>query len=114
MDSILNTVKKMLGLEPDYDAFDTDIIVSINSALMTCMQLGVGPAEGFTVTGPNETWDEFIDDPDELIQLQAVKQYVYMHVRRAFDPPDSSHVATALDNSIKELEWRLNVQAKDG
>lgn len=112
MDSILNTTKKLLGIDAEYHAFDEDIIVGINSALMVCMQLGVGPDEGFTVTDDSQTWEDFL--PDNLIQLQAVKQYVYMKVRQVFDPPESSSVATALDNMTKELEWRLNVQSPKG
>lgn len=111
-ESILCCVKKMLGLDADYDAFDTDVIVCINSALMTCMQLGVGPKEGFTVTGNSETWDDFLED--DLVQLQAVKQFVYLKVKQTFDPPESSFVNASIDRAVDELTWRLNVQAEDG
>ena len=52
--SILNTIKKMLGLDANYTTFDTDIIVHINSALMTLTQLGVGSPqlENTTPTTP--------------------------------------------------------------
>lgn len=110
--SILDSTKKLLGIDANYTVFDEDILVGINSALMTCMQLGVGPSTGFTVTDSSQTWEDFL--PDDMIQLQAVKQYVYMKTRMIFDPPDSSAVASALSDSIKETEWRLNVQAKEG
>lgn len=112
MDSILNSTKKLLGIDQDYKAFDVDIITSINSALMVCMQLGVGPENGFMVTGEEQTWSDFLED--DLIQLQAVKQYVYLKTRQVFDPPESSSVANSIDNIAKEIEWRMNVQSTKG
>lgn len=112
MDSILNCTKKLLGIDSEYKAFDDDIIVSINSALMTCMQLGVGPECGFMVTGEEQTWSDFL--ADDLIQLQAVKQYVYLKVRQVFDPPESSSVSSSIENATKEIEWRMNVQSAKG
>ena len=109
MDSILNTVKKMLGLSSDYDAFDTDILANINSAFMTLMQIGVGAHKAFIVTGPDETWADFLGD--NVTDLEAVKQYVYLKVRLVFDPPASSSVADALKRACDEAEWRLNIQS---
>ena len=103
-DSILNTVKKMLGLEADYTAFDTDIIVFINSALMVLNQLGVG--KSLRITGFTETWASFLDGQENL---SSVKDLVYLRVRRVFDPPSSSSVIGSIDSQISELEWRLNV-----
>lgn len=107
MESILNTIKKMLGFESDYDAFDTDIIVNINMVFNILLQLGVGPAEGFSITGATETWSDYIDD---MRKLEMVKTYIYLKVKQIFDPGTSSALNTAIDNQIKELEWRLNVQ----
>ena len=107
MESILNTIKKMLGLEANYDAFDTDIIVNINMVFNILLQLGVGPAEGFSITGPDETWSDYIDD---MRKLEMVKTYIYLKVKQIFDPGTSSALNNAIDNQIKELEWRLNVQ----
>ena len=107
MESILNTIKKMLGFEEDYDAFDTDIIVNINMVFNILLQLGVGPAEGFVITGPSETWSEYLDD---TLKLEMVKTYIYLKVKQIFDPGTSSALNNAIDNQIKELEWRLNVQ----
>ncbi len=112
LDSILNSVKKLLGIDAEYTAFDIDILVGINSALMTCMQLGIGPDEGFTVVDSDQTWGDFVGE--DLTQLQAVKQYVYLKTRLIFDPPESSSVATSMENASKELEWRLNVQSSKG
>lgn len=107
MDSILNTIKKMLGFESDYDAFDTDIIVNINMVFNILLQLGVGPAEGFSITGPTETWDDYLDD---MRKLEMVKTYIYLKVKHIFDPGTSLALNNAIDSQIKELEWRLNVQ----
>ncbi len=105
--SILLTIKKMLGLGDDYTAFDVDIIVFINSALMTLQQLGVG--SGITITGPNETWDDL--NP-EGIMIDGVKNYIYICVKMVFDPPASSFVMDALKQQKEELEWRLREQAE--
>lgn len=111
MESILNSIKKMLGLEPDYKVFDSQIIVHINSAFMTLNQLGVGPPNGFRLRNEEQTWDEFITN-DQNIDLNAVEEYVYVKVRIVFDPPASSFVLEALKQMAKELEWRLNVQVE--
>ena len=107
MESILNTIKKMLGFDAEYDAFDTDIIVNINMVFNILLQLGVGPAEGFSITGATETWSDYLTD---MRKLEMVKTYIYLKVRQIFDPGTSSALNTAIENQIKELEWRLNVQ----
>lgn len=108
-ESILNTIKKMLGLDADYEAFDTDIIVLINSVLMVLSQLGIGPDEGYSITGSYETWREVLGD---RIDLDAVQTYVYLRVKTLFDPPASGTVMEAYENAIKELEWRLVIRAE--
>lgn len=108
-DSILDTIKQLLGIQSDYTAFDTDIIVHINSAFMALNQLGVGPTECFSIDGSGEEWAEFVD---ESIDLEAVKTYIYLKVRTIFDPPSSSVVMEAMNKNISELEWRLNVQVE--
>lgn len=105
--SILKTIKRMLGLEPDDDTFDVDIIVLINAAFMSLQQLGVGPDEGFSIASANELWSDFMVD-DRL--YQGVRKYIYLKVRTVFDPPASSSVADALKKNLDELEWRLIVQ----
>ena len=109
MDSILDSVKKILGITPEYTHFDQDIIMHINSVFMTLRQLGVVPPEGFRITGAYETWDEFVDDEK---YLDAVKTYVYQKVRLIFDPPTNSAHIAALENLTKEFEFRLNVEAE--
>lgn len=106
-ESILNTIKEMLGPSGAYDAFNTDIIVHINTHFMKLTQLGVGPVEGFMITGSEETWSDFIPEADTL-KLQGVITYVYLNVKLVFDTPSSSSVIESINRQIAELEWRLN------
>jgi hypothetical protein len=105
-DSILESIKKLLGNEGDTH-FDTDIRMHINSALMILAQLGIGTT-GFLITGKDELWSDFLADKKDL---EAVKSYVYLKVRLLFDPPTVSAVIEAMERQIKEFEWRLNIQA---
>ena len=103
--SILITVKKMLGIAADYEHFDMDIMIHINSTFATLHQLGVGPTVPFKITGPEETWDQFTDET----KLDSVKTYMYLKVKMLFDPPVNSFVLTSLKEQAQEYEWRLNV-----
>lgn len=105
MESILASIKKLLGIAEEYEHFDNDIIMHINSVFTILNQLGVGPAEGFFIEDDSSTWDEFIED---LTKLQAVKSYVFMKVKLLFDPPTSSAVTDSYNRLITEFEWRLN------
>lgn len=109
-ESILNSTKKVLGIDASYTAFDPDITMHINSVFSTLQQLGVGPVEGFEITGVEEKWSDFITDK----RLNSVKTYVYLRVRLLFDPPATSFHQESMQNQIKELEWRLNVQTEGG
>ena len=105
MDSILTSVKKMLGIAEEYTHFDADLIMHINSVFMILAQLGVGPSEGFFIEDDTATWDEFIQDKKEI---NFVKSYVGLKVRLLFDPPTSSSQIDNTNKLINELEWRLN------
>ena len=111
MDSILTTIKKMIGFDSSYTQFDTDIIILINSAIATLRQLGVGPASGYKITDATNTWSELLLGNEKL---ESVKTYIYLKVRKIFDPPASSSLAQAIDQEIKEYEWRLNVTVDSG
>lgn len=106
-DSILRSIKKLLGVDPTMDMFDLDICMNINSALANLNQIGLGPHEGFYVNGPEDKWSDFLGVNDMHV-LQNAKQYVYIWVKRVFDPPGATNHLTALDNTIKELEWRIS------
>ena len=106
MESILTSIKKLLGITEDYTHFDDDLIMHINSVFMILNQLGVGPEEGFIIEDDSTTWDEYISDPTKL---QAVKSYIHLKVRLIFDPPSSSTIMECYKQMISELEWRLNI-----
>ena len=109
MESILTSIKKLLGITEEYDQFDPDIIMHINSVFMILTQLGVGPAEGFSIEDDTAVWTDFIQD---VKKLESVKTYIYLKVKLAFDPPLSSAVIDSMNRLINELEWRLNVAAE--
>ena len=106
MDSILTSIKKLLGIAEEYTQFDVDIIKHINTVFMILTQMGVGPPEGFSITGVYETWDDFLSGS---ANLEGVKTYVYMKVQLMFDPPTSSAKLDSANRIIGELEWRLNL-----
>lgn len=108
--SILKTIRKMMGPDENYEYFDQDLIIHINSAFSRLCQLGVGPEVPFRIHGIDETWDEFIDDGYQ----EDVKQYVYLSVKNVFDPPSSTAVMNAYKERIEELEWLLREVARFG
>jgi hypothetical protein len=102
--SILTSVKKSLGLDEDYVAFDPDILMFTNSILATLNQIGVGPENGFQIEDKDATWDDFLyGDP----RLNTVQSYVYLKVRLLFDPPATSFTIAAFEANAKELEYRI-------
>lgn len=110
-ESILNSTKKILGIDASYTAFDLDIITHINTVFSTLAQLGVGPAEGFMIEDDSAVWGDFLGS-DRL--LNAVKTYMYLRVRLLFDPPTTSYHIQAIQEQVRELEWRLNVHREAG
>lgn len=105
--SILISIKSMLGLPEDLLDFDTDIIININSVFMILNQIGVGPEEPFSITSESDQWSSFLEDRTDWA---AVKTYLYLKVRLLFDPPSTSFKLTAMENQTKEMEWRLEIQ----
>lgn len=99
----------MLIGDENSDAFDTDLIVHINMALSELNQLGVGPSEGIMITGDSETWNMITDNK---IILGFVKTFVNLKVKSIFDPSTSSAAMDSMNQIIKELEWRLQVQSE--
>lgn len=104
--SILTSVKKTLGLDSSYTAFDEDVIIFINTAFSTLHQLGVGPPQGFTIIDAEAKWEDFL--ADDKVQLDSAKTYIYLRVRLLFDPPQTQYVLGALQTQIEQLEWRMN------
>ena len=108
MDSILTSVKKLLGIEEDYTHFDADIIMHINTVFMILNQLGVGPEEGFSIADASSVWNDYIVD---LQNFEAVKSYMFLKVKMLFDPPTGSAVTESYNRTISELENRLSMAA---
>ncbi len=109
--SILETTKKLLGLTKEYDSFDTDIIIHINAVFSNLTQMGIGPEEGFTITGYSETWDQFITSSE--LKTQQVKSYMALKVKSLFDPSANGNVSEAIKNAISEMEYRLYVEEEN-
>ena len=108
---ILTTIKKMIGFDADYTVFDVDLIIQINSCFSTLHQLGVGPEDGFAITGDSELWSQYTGVSSAYLEM--VKNYIYLKTKLTFDRPDTSFAITSMENLIKELEWRLKVQKDD-
>lgn len=108
--SILTSIKKLLGIEEEYEQFDMDVIIHINTAFSVLQQLGVGPRKGFRITGSEQTWSDFVDVSDSSMDL--VKNYIYMKVKLIFDPPASSTNIETYNKLISEYEWRLYSSAE--
>lgn len=105
-DSILDSIKKKLGLGADYDVYDLDVMTHINTVFMSLNQLGIGPAEGFSIEDADVTWDTFLGAQHSPL-LNAVKSYIFFKVKLAFDPPQQSFVIASYEKQIAELEFRL-------
>ena len=110
MESIFDSVKKLIGPGEGDDYFDDHLILHINSAFSRLCQLGVGPKKPFKIRGRSEKWTDFLDDGHQ----EDVKDYVVAKVRKVFDPPENSFLMEALNEEIKELEWLLNSVAEVG
>lgn len=111
-ESILQTIRRMIGPSMLDSEFDTDLVVHINSVLFDLNELGVGPEEGFVITGDTETWADFLGEDTK--NLEAVKTFIFLKVKMIFDPPTVGGVIAAYEKLIKEYEWRINVMVDPG
>lgn len=108
-ESILTSIKKLLGIGENYNHFDADLVMHINSVFSILTQMGVGPTNGFSITGDSEKWKDFVvSDPNSF---SLVKSYIYLKVKLLFDPPLSSAAIESTNRQISEFEWRLFVAA---
>ena len=105
MDSILTSVKKLIGIDKEDTAFDPDVIMHINSSFLVLSQLGVGPDEGFYINDDTAVWTDFISD--NMLLLNYVKTFVYLKAKLVFDPPSSSIAVQSMQEMVKEHEWRI-------
>ena len=109
-ESILNSIKKLLGIGDDYTHFDIDIMTHINSIFVILYQMGVG-TEPFSISSSEATWAVYLDGRYELV---TVKTYIYLRVRLLFDPPASSAAVEAIKETVRELEFRISVTVDPG
>ena len=98
-DSILTSIKLMLGIGEDYTQFDSELVMFINAAINKLLQIGVGPDEGFQITGVDEKWSDLLEDYQNL---ELTKEYIYLDVRTIFD-------MSAFKEHQEEAAWRLSV-----
>lgn len=110
MESILTSIKKLLGITEDYKQFDADIIRHINSVFADLAQMGVGPSKGFVIWDDTAIWDDFISDD---LLLQSVISYMNLRVKILFDPNSiGASTLASYERQIAQWEWRLNVAAE--
>lgn len=108
-ESILTSIKKLLGITEEYEQFDPDIIMHINSVFMILTQMGVGPSKGFRISDKTAVWSDYMSDGQNL---DSVKSYIHLKVKLLFDPPLSSSVMECMKQLISELEWRLYTESE--
>lgn len=111
MESILTSIKKLLGIEENYTQFDVDIIMGINTAISILTQIGVGPVDGFSISDKISVWTDFVSD---IRKLELLKSYIHLKVKLLFDPPASSAVIDIYNKQIQELEWRISTLVDPG
>lgn len=111
MESILTSIKKLLGIEENYTQFDVDIIMGINTAISILTQIGVGPVDGFSISDKISVWTDFVSD---MRKLELLKSYIHLKVKLLFDPPASSAVIDIYNKQIQELEWRISTLVDPG
>ena len=109
-ESILQSIKKTLGIQPEYDVFDEEITMHINSALSNLNQLGIGPPSGFVIAGPEDKWSDLLSDN---AKIQNAKSYIFIKTKLVFDPPTTPHLINAYEEQLKEHEFRLTVSADE-
>lgn len=109
-ESILTSIKDQLYLSQDDTSFDREIIIYINAAFARLTQLGVGPAEGFSIQDYSKTWDEYVTD---IVQEEMCKVYIYCKVKSLFDPPNNATLANTIDKNINMYEYLLKMESED-
>ena len=106
-DSILGSIRKLLGPEDDYTHFDPDIAIHINSAINRLYQLGLESAQGFRIEDGSETWEDLVGDDSDAMDM--CKTLIYYKTKMGFDPPTSSIASEAIKSEIDKQEWLISV-----
>lgn len=112
--SILKTIRNMIGPSASYEVFDVDLIIHINSAFSRLCQLGVGPLKPFRIHSEEEQWSDFMAGCSSAGVIDDVKEYIFISVRLIFDPPESSMVMNAYKERLDMLEWTMKEVARHG
>lgn len=112
MESILISIKKSLGIAEEYDHFDPEIVMNINSVFSDLREIGVGPKEGFVIEDETSVWTDFIPDTNKL-WFENVKSYMFLRVQLLFDPPSNASILASKERQVEKLEWRLNFAAEE-
>ena len=105
-ESILDSIKKLIGIEDTETYFDSDIVTGVNSAFSSLNQIGIGLDDGFSISDNTKVWNNYLTD---VRTLELVKSYVHLKTKLLFDPPSSSSIVDIINKEISEFEWRLNV-----
>ena len=108
MESILTSIKQRLGLSEEYEAFDPEIIMEINTAFFDLNRLGVGPSDAFSIEDDTSVWTDFISANTKTVVREAIKTYIYLRAKLGFDPPASTAHIEAINRRIDQLEWTIN------
>lgn len=111
-ESVLDSIKRILGIDTGCQGFDADIMLHVNSTFSTLYQIGVDSARSKQVEDKNVTWEDIFSEDEDLVPM--IKQYVFLKVRLVFDPPSSSFVMESMNKMIDELEWRIHIEAEGG
>lgn len=111
MDSILTSIKKMLGIAEEYEQFDMDIIIHINSVLSILNDLGVGPESGYSIVSKETTWYDYVSNATTN-NIETIKTYIYLKVKLIFDPPSNASAIASMEKLIQEFEWRIAQNAE--
>ena len=107
-DSILLSIKKLLGMDPiEFTQYDTDLIIHINTIIEFLNQLGIDIPEGFKINDENALWSDYLNKPEYNDIKDSIKNYIYLRVRLIFDPSTNPTLLNSINDTIKELEWRI-------
>ena len=105
-ESILYTIKAMLGPTAEDEHFDAEIIPLINKEFWKLRDIGVGPTTVFKIEDSSSVWSDFMSDID---LFEPIKTFIYYGVKLTFDPPTQTSHLQAMKDDYKEYECRLHI-----